>query len=204
MICKKCGKELDPAVKFCTGCGANVAEMFANDAAEEPANEAQPAENTSTPEVKPVEPTPVFASQSTQAKPVYTAPVVPPVQQNNASFGGAQPVNNAPAAQDQDTKPLHPLAYVGLMLLYTCTCCVGWVFMFVFAFSKNGNVNRKKFSQACVIWFILAIVVSVISAIFFGAVFSAVIQEIAKELSNGAGNVDWKELLNEIQSSLPK
>lgn len=199
MICKNCGQELTPGMKFCTGCGTPV-ENQEPVAVETPVEETvttepeqAPVNNIENPE--PVQPQTGFTPVQNPGTPVQPmgsqgapVPPVPPVfngpnqyynaaPQNNASFNNAtRPVYSATAAPQENTEPLSAWAYVGLMLLFSCTCCVGWIFMFVFAFSKEGNVNRKKFAQGYLILWIAGVIIGILFSILYGAIIVAAIK----------------------------
>lgn len=229
MICKYCGQELNPGMKFCIGCGKPVEN-------EEPAAETIPAENpvtvenniSSEPEQTPVEndvtaePEQTPVENNFNAEPEQpAAPTVAPVfsnpshygqgagyygnasnnapyggnVQNNAPYGNVQnnvpygnmqnnanvnnmsrPVYTAPVKPSVNDEPLSAWAYAGLMLLFSCTCCVGWIFMFVFAFSSEGNVHRKKFAQGYLIVWIVSVIICIAIGILYGAAIVALIK----------------------------
>lgn len=187
MICKKCGKEINPGMKFCTGCGA-------------PVEEQAPVEN--------VTPAPELKTEPVNTAPVNPGPAVPPVAppvqpsfggpQNNPEFSGPRPVDYVQPEPAQNDKPLSAWAYAGLLILYSCTCCIGWIFMLVFAFGKGGNVNRKKFSQGCFIFWIIGFVLSIAFIIFNMALFISFFEAIQEAVEGGLNGVDPSEIFNNI------
>lgn len=243
MICKNCGQELKPGMRFCIGCGKPVEN-------EEPVAETIPAENPVTfennisaePEQTPVENNVTAEPEQTPAENNVTAeseqPVAPvfsnpghygqgagyygnasnnvPAQnnapyggnmqnnssysgnvqnnvpygnvqnnvpygnmQNNANFNNAtRPVYTAPEETKVKDEPLSAWAYFGLMLLFSSTCCVGWIFMFVFALSNDGNIHRKKFAQGYLIGWIFALVLAVVLIILYFAFGAYILSQI--------------------------
>ena len=75
----------------------------------------------------------------------------------------------------EDTSPLSLGEWILTILVMQLVPCVGIVMYFVWAFSKNGNVNRKNFCRAYLIITGIMLGIVLIMMIIFGGVFAAVL-----------------------------
>ena len=99
--------------------------------------------------------------QTTYQQPVYQQPVY------------QQPVYQQPV---QDTSVMS----VGQWMLTTLVLalpCIGLIMSFVWAFG-NGNVNRKNYCRAWLIWYVIAIVLGILFSTVMGAAFAAMMESI--------------------------
>ena len=139
--------------------------------------------------------------QSNTAETVYTDPnadVIFPEQQNQYSQQSQQAQQNFhqgsnveqdnyrynvgigmsyqnTASDTEDTSPLSLGEWILTILVMQLVPCVGIVMYFVWAFSKNGNVNRKNFCRAYLIITGIMLGIVLIMMIIFGGVFTAVL-----------------------------
>ena len=65
-------------------------------------------------------------------------------------------------------KPISVLGYIGIFLLM-CIPLVNLILLFVWAFSKDTNKNKKNFAIASLIMILISIVLSIVFSIVFGA-----------------------------------
>lgn len=148
MICERCGAQLPEGAKFCNVCGAPL------EAGAAPAEGygASPAEG-----------------YGAAAEGYGTAPAgewqggggqqpVPLAQQPDYSQYG-QPAQ--PGPQDELTRPLTMGEFV-VNLLIAAIPCVGWIFIFVCAFSTNININRRNWARAMLVMVGVGIVLAIL------------------------------------------
>ena len=181
MICRKCGRELPEDARFCGVCGTPVAQPAAPAAAAAPVQPVTPvppvqATETAAP-VQPAAPVPP-AQAAGSAVPNYAASaaapqpsaqtVVPPAA--SYSVVGA-PVRPAAPAADKNA-PLTMGQYL-LQELLSLIPVANIVLLILWSFSDEGNINRKNWARAKLIWLGIGIVVSIITLIVVIAVLGS-------------------------------
>lgn len=84
---------------------------------------------------------------------------------SNSSYG----YNAGYQSEGMDTSPLSMGEWI-LTLLVGVVPCIGLIFYFIWAFDKNGNINRRNYCRAALIMQMITIVICVI---FFGVIMVA-------------------------------
>ena len=75
-------------------------------------------------------------------------------------------MNNQPNYNVQDlNKPITMWGYLGYQLLFAIPC-VGLVFLFVYGFGSNTNVNLKNFARSYLIMYAIALGISLLMMLF--------------------------------------
>lgn len=98
------------------------------------------------------------------------------VGQDNYSYNVGSGMSYRNNSYDtEDTSPLSLGEWILTILVMQLVPCVGIVMYFVWAFSKNGNVNRKNFCRAYLIITGIMLGIVLIMMIIFGGVFTAVL-----------------------------
>jgi uncharacterized Zn finger protein (UPF0148 family) len=72
-------------------------------------------------------------------------------------------------------KPISVLGYIGIFLLM-CIPLVNLILLFVWAFSKDTNKNKKNFAIASLIMIVVWIVLSIVLSVVFGAAMYEMIE----------------------------
>lgn len=155
MFCENCGTQLPDGTFYCTDCGAptNREEVAVEEAvvtAEEPA--------VTTPEPAVAEPEQPVVTNNVYAQNPYA--------QTNYYAQPQQPQAPITITEDdlpEEYKPLSPLSYFGLQMLYSIPV-VGLIFMIIFSISR-GNIHRRNFTISY--WFpmIIAITIAIIAIV---------------------------------------
>lgn len=159
MFCENCGTQLPDGTFYCTDCGTptnreEVEEQIVT--AEEPVIAQEDAVITKEPAV------------SEPEQPVVTNNVYAqnPYAQTNYYAQPQQPQGPITITEDdlpEEYKPLSPLSYFGLQMLYSIPI-VGLIFMIIFSISR-GNIHRRNFTISY--WFpmIIAITIAIIAIV---------------------------------------
>ena len=74
-----------------------------------------------------------------------------------------------------DTEPITVGGYL-IMFLIMCIPVVNLVVLLLWAFGKNGNVNRRNFSRAALVYIAIGIVLSISAVLFFVGIFANAVQ----------------------------
>ena len=144
-----------------------------------------------TPVVAPtptVAPAPVSTAAPTPA-PVPTAAPTPTPQpaftssvnsNTNYQQNYTAPVQNTAQKTDKgfDTTPMTLKDWVLTILAYFIPCCGGIILYCVWAFGKSGNINRRNFCRAALIFVAIGIVISGIYFAIFGGIMMAMIEDM--------------------------
>lgn len=77
-----------------------------------------------------------------------------------------QPVNQSNSIPDA-YRPISTWGYFGYQLLFGIPC-VGLILLIVFAVGGTKNVNLRNFARSYFCWLVIALIVAVISIVFFG------------------------------------
>lgn len=95
-----------------------------------------------------------------------------------AEDGAEQP--KAPRAESQKKEELdrEPITVGGYLIMFLVMCIpvVNLVVLLLWAFGKNGNVNRRNFSRAALVYIAIGIVLSISAALFFVGIFANAVQ----------------------------
>lgn len=95
-----------------------------------------------------------------------------------AEGGAEQP--KAPHAESQKKEELdrEPITVGGYLLMFLVMCIpvVNLVVLLLWAFGKNGNVNRRNFSRAALVYIAIGIVLSISAVLFFVGIFANAVQ----------------------------
>ncbi len=166
MICKKCSAQIPDGSKFCTVCGHKiVVEPFVAPKPQQP------------PQTEPTQVPPQAQHMQTQHTQVpsqapYTQ-ILPQVQQGqvppyNLNDAQQQTVSKNPAL---DT-PLTVLDFF-LMSLLSFVPIIGFIFLLIWAFSGNTNINRKNYARAALIWILVSIGLVILLSIIGGGILNS-------------------------------
>ena len=158
MNCTNCGNHLDEGTVFCSNCGNRVDVQ----------QPAQPAQQSYP-----------YASQGGDSSNTYGAQPNSGGAQNAYGAqpnGGTQNAYGAPAygapaygapAYSAPVKDLNAPMSLGqymLTMLIGAIPLVGFVFMLIWAFSSDVNVNKKNYCRAVLLWMAIGIVASILFA----------------------------------------
>lgn len=166
MICKNCSAQIPDGSKFCTACGHKiVVEPFVAPKPQQP------------PQTEPTQVPPQAQHMQTQHTQVpsqapYTQ-IPPQVQQ-----GQVPPYNLNDAQQQTVSKnpaldaPLTVLDFF-LMSLLSFVPIIGFIFLLIWAFSGNTNINRKNYARAALIWILVSIGLVILLSIIGGGILNS-------------------------------
>ena len=152
MICKNCSAQIPDGSKFCTVCGHKiVVEPFVAPKPQQP------------PQTEP-----------TQVPPQAPYTQIPPqVQQGHLSpynlNGTQQQTVSKNTALDA---PLTVLDFF-LMSLLSFVPIIGFIFLLIWAFSGNANINRKNYARAALIWILVSIGLVILLSIIGGGILNS-------------------------------
>ena len=197
MICKNCSAQIPDGSKFCTACGHKiVVEPFVASKPQQPPQtqhtqtplQAQPTQVP--PQVQPTQvppqaqPTQVPPqTQPTQEPPQTTPTQVPPQPPytqipSQVQQGQGAPYNLNDAQQQTVSKntaldaPLTVLDFF-LMSLLSFVPIIGFIFLLIWAFSGNTNINRKNYARAALIWILVSIGLVILLSIIGGGILNS-------------------------------
>ena len=166
MICKNCSAQIPDGSKFCTVCGHKiVVEPFVAPKPQQP------------PQTEPTQVPPQAQHMKTQHTQVpsqapYTQ-IPPQVQQ------GQVPPYNLNGTQQQTVSkntaldaPLTVLDFF-LMSLLSFVPIIGFIFLLIWAFSGNTNINRKNYARAALIWILVSIGLVILLSIIGGGILNS-------------------------------
>jgi hypothetical protein len=83
----------------------------------------------------------------------------------------------APPGSSDDTSVMTMKDWL-ITFLISAIPCVGFIMLFVWAFG-TGNLNRKNYSRAMLIWLAIVTVLSMIFSALFGAALAAYFSNFA-------------------------
>lgn len=127
IVCPKCGKELPDGTKFCSKCGANLAELAAQAAPQQPAPQAEPQQ--AAPQAAPQQAAPQATPQQAAPQQAATPQAVP--QQAAAQEGAAQ------EGTDEKKKKIVKNAAIRV---------AAFVFLFLVISLFSGNKGGKHYA----------------------------------------------------------
>lgn len=152
MICKNCSAQIPDGSKFCTVCGHKiVVEPFVAPKPQQP------------PQTEP-----------TQVPPQAPYTQIPPQVQQ----GHVLPYNLNGTQQQTVSKntaldaPLTVLDFF-LMSLLSFVPIIGFIFLLIWAFSGNANINRKNYARAALIWILVSIGLVILLSIIGGGILNS-------------------------------
>lgn len=152
MICKNCSAQIPDGSKFCTVCGHKiVVEPFVAPKSQQPPQ----TQHTQVPSQAPY----------TQIPPQIQQGQVPPYNLNDAQ---QQTVSKNPALD----APLTVLDFF-LMSLLSFVPIIGFIFLLIWAFSGNTNINRKNYARAALIWILVSIGLVILLSIIGGGILNS-------------------------------
>ena len=188
MICKNCSAQIPDGSKFCTACGHKiVVEPFVAPKPQQPpqteptqvppqAQHMQTPPQTEPTQVPPqaqhMQTPPQTEHMQTPSQAPYTQ-IPPQVQQ------GQVPPYNLNGTQQQTVSkntaldaPLTVLDFF-LMSLLSFVPIIGFVFLLIWAFSGNTNINRKNYARAALIWILVSIGLVILLSIIGGGILNS-------------------------------
>ena len=152
MICKNCSAQIPDGSKFCTVCGHKiVVEPFVAPKPQQP------------PQTEPTQVPP--QAPYTQTPPQVQQGHVPPYNLN----GTQQQTVSKNTALDA---PLTVLDFF-LMSLLSFVPIIGFIFLLIWAFSGNANINRKNYARAALIWILVSIGLVILLSIIGGGILNS-------------------------------
>ena len=152
MICKNCSAQIPDGSKFCTVCGHKiVVEPFVAPKPQQP------------PQTEPTQVPP--QAPYTQIPPQVQQGHVPPYNLN----GTQQQTVSKNTALDA---PLTVLDFF-LMSLLSFVSIIGFIFLLIWAFSGNANINRKNYARAALIWILVSIGLVILLSIIGGGILNS-------------------------------
>lgn len=152
MICKNCSAQIPDGSKFCTVCGHKiVVEPFVAPKPQQP------------PQTEPTQVPP--QAPYTQIPPQVQQGQVPPYNLNDAQ---QQTMSKNPALD----APLTVLDFF-LMSLLSFVPIIGFIFLLIWAFSGNTNINRKNYARAALIWILVSIGLVILLSIIGGGILNS-------------------------------
>ena len=152
MICKNCSAQIPDGSKFCTVCGHKiVVEPFVAPKPQQP------------PQTEPTQVPP--QAPYTQIPPQVQQGHVPPYNFN----GTQQQTVSKNTALDA---PLTVLDFF-LMSLLSFVPIIGFIFLLIWAFSGNANINRKNYARAALIWILVSIGLVILLSIIGGGILNS-------------------------------
>lgn len=152
MICKNCSAQIPDGSKFCTVCGHKiVVEPFVAPKPQQP------------PQTEPTQVPP--QAPYTQIPPQVQQGHVPPYNLNDAQ---QQTVSKNTALD----APLTVLDFF-LMSLLSFVPIIGFIFLLIWAFSGNANINRKNYARAALIWILVSIGLVILLSIIGGGILNS-------------------------------
>lgn len=170
MICKNCSAQIPDGSKFCTVCGHKiVVEPFV---APKPQQPPQTEPTQVPPQAQHMQTPP--QTQHTQVPPQAPYTQIPPQVQQ----GQVPPYNLNDAQQQTVSKnpaldaPLTVLDFF-LMSLLSFVPIIGFVFLLIWAFSGNANINRKNYARAALIWILVSIGLVILLSIIGGGILNS-------------------------------
>lgn len=174
MICKNCSAQIPDGSKFCTVCGHKiVVEPFVAPKPQQPPQTPPQAQPTQVPPQ--AQPTQVpLQTTYTQAPPQTPYTQIPPQVQQ----GQVPPYNLNDAQQQTVSKnpaldaPLTVLDFF-LMSLLSFVPIIGFIFLLIWAFSGNTNINRKNYARAALIWILVSIGLVILLSIIGGGILNS-------------------------------
>lgn len=184
MICKNCSAQIPDGSKFCTACGHKiVVESFV---ASKPQQPPQTQHTQTPPQAQPTQvppqalPTQVPPQTThTQTTPTQAPPQTPYMQIPPQVQQGQVPPYNLNGTQQQTVSkntaldaPLTVLDFF-LMSLLSFVPIIGFIFLLIWAFSGNTNINRKNYARAALIWILVSIGLVILLSIIGGGILNS-------------------------------
>lgn len=170
MICKNCSAQIPDGSKFCTVCGHKiVVEPFV---APKPQQPPQTEPTQVPPQAQHMQTPPQTQHTQVPSQAPYTQ-IPPQVQQ-----GQVPPYNLNDAQQQTVSKnpaldaPLTVLDFF-LMSLLSFVPIIGFIFLLIWAFSGNTNINRKNYARAALIWILVSIGLVILLSIIGGGILNS-------------------------------
>lgn len=170
MICKNCSAQIPDGSKFCTVCGHKiVVEPFV---ASKPQQPPQTEPIQVPPQAQHMQTPPQTQHTQVPSQAPYTQ-IPPQVQQ------GQVPSYNLNGTQQQTVSkntaldaPLTVLDFF-LMSLLSFVPIIGFIFLLIWAFSGNTNINRKNYARAALIWILVSIGLVILLSIIGGGILNS-------------------------------
>ena len=170
MICKNCSAQIPDGSKFCTVCGHKiVVEPFV---APKPQQPPQTEPTQVPPQAQHMQTPPQTQHTQVPSQAPYTQ-IPPQVQQ-----GQVPPYNLNDAQQQTVSKnpaldaPLTVLDFF-LMSLLSFVPIIGFIFLLIWAFSGNTNINRKNYARAALIWILVSVGLMILLTIIGGGILNS-------------------------------
>jgi hypothetical protein len=153
MFCPNCGANVNNASRFCSECGTDIATNVI------PQETPPPMPQETSPTVPPPPP----------PKP---QPVAPPPPQYIP-----QPKYQSKLPPVFDDRPMSVGQWI-LTFIILAIPIVGIIMIFVWALGSTANLNKRNFSRAILIMWIIGIVIGIVFAIITASTLSSLMQQL--------------------------
>lgn len=152
MICKNCSAQIPDGSKFCTVCGHKiVVEPFVAPKPQQP------------PQTEP-----------TQVPPQASYTQIPPqVQQGHVPPYNLNGTQQQTVSKNTALDALLTVLDFFLMSLLSFVPIIGFIFLLIWAFSGNANINRKNYARAALIWILVSIGLVILLSIIGGGILNS-------------------------------
>ncbi|PKM52442.1 MAG: hypothetical protein CVV02_01430 [Firmicutes bacterium HGW-Firmicutes-7] len=169
MFCEQCGKQMQDESLFCSNCGNKNSSKV---------EETKPARD----------PIPVFVPDPVEAPAYVIEPVAIPEEKPELKQNVKKEIvqKDKPAPQQKVekeilpedlTKPMSVMGYIGTFLLLSIPI-LNIILLFVWAFGKNVNKNKKNLAIAG----LLLTVIYIVLGIIFGATVLVLISDLIYDM----------------------
>lgn len=113
-----------------------------------------------------------------EAAPVPAAAPIPAAAPVPAAYGDPKPAKGSIYA------PIGTLGYIGYTLLFAIPI-LGQVLLFMWAFGKKGNVNRRNLARAMLVFLACGLIIGILSWILVGSAAKAAAEAAGADTSGG-------------------
>ncbi len=163
MQCTNCGATLKEGAAFCENCGQPVATVNTN---------LQDSDTTRS----------LYGNdpQTQYNQPYQSNPPPRPYQPAPPS----PYMNAAPTYNTYTDESVMTTGSWFVTMLITAIPIVGIVMIFIWAFGSSGNINRRNYARAVLIWALIAIVLGILFSVVFAGFWASFMREFGDEFGS--------------------